>query len=114
MKRILVVSDDFDANSLICKTLSDAAYLVESVDNACSGLLHFIEKEYDIIISETFMPYFSGHELIKKIRQENQNINIIMLVSEKSNHIFNDEHNINAIIIKPIETDSLLNSIKAL
>lgn len=81
LKKILVVSDDLKTNELICTTLKNELYEIDSAKNGLEAMLFFIEHSYDLVICDTTMPLMSGYELIKKIRQENKDINIIILAS---------------------------------
>ena len=82
MYRTLVADDDFLVRSYL-KTLDSwekAGY--EIVDDAEDGeeAYGFLQKEkIDVLVTDLTMPVMDGIELIRKIREENRDIYIIVL-----------------------------------
>ncbi|MDF9867008.1 DNA-binding response OmpR family regulator [Bacilli bacterium PM5-3] len=116
MKKILVVEDDKAINNIICETLKDASYLVDSASDGLEAMLLFMENKYDLVISDIMMPHMDGYELIEKIRQENKYVNIIILsaLDEEYDEIKGFDLNIDDYIAKPFSSRLLVKRVEAL
>lgn len=67
--KILVVEDDDFTRNIITQVLSSLGFLkIESVADAESAINLFSAHQFDIIITDIFMPHMNGLELIKSIR----------------------------------------------
>lgn len=78
-KKILIVEDDKDIVELLTLYLEGNGFEVESTDNGLDAYNMINEKEYDLVLADVMMPVMNGYELIKKLRQEKNNIPIIIL-----------------------------------
>ena len=85
MKRILLAEDDEILTMLIVDSLEEEDY---QVDEARDGreAMSFLEKEaYDLVIIDYMMPFFSGIEVIEKVRQGGLNHDVaVLMLSAKS------------------------------
>ncbi|WML49750.1 response regulator [Neobacillus sp. PS3-34] len=81
MKRILLAEDEEILRMLITDTLEDEDYVVDEAADGQEALNLIIKNEYDLIILDYMMPVFTGLEIIEKVRsdQANQEIQILML-----------------------------------
>ena len=79
MRKILVVDDEIT----VCKSIRNAILSDEyTVDTALSGeeaLKKDLEECYDLVITDLMMPGISGLELLKKLKQERLEVNVIMV-----------------------------------
>lgn len=82
-KKILIVEDDKDIIELLTLYLEGNDFLVEAVTDGVSGYESITTKEYDLVLADIMIPKMNGYELIKKLRQENNMIPII-IISAKS------------------------------
>lgn len=91
------------------------------IDTACDGKEglakyhdHFVRTgfHYDLIITDIEMPIMNGVELVKEIRKDHQEQQIIVLSAHDDSHYLLDLINlgISQYIAKPIEIQSLLDS----
>ena len=82
MFRTLLVDDDFLVRTYL-KTLSSwerAGYeITQDVQDGEEALDVMKQKEIDVVITDISMPVMDGIELIRHIRQEMENIYIIVL-----------------------------------
>ncbi len=78
-KKILIVEDDKDIVELLTLYLEGNGFEVESTDNGLDAYNMINEKDFDLVLADVMMPVMNGYELIKKLRQEKNNIPIIIL-----------------------------------
>jgi CheY-like chemotaxis protein len=70
--RILVVDDEPMVRALIARVLTDEGYEVVAVANGQAALdaARGAQAEFDLIITNNYMPGLSGAELIQRVRQD--------------------------------------------
>jgi len=69
MSSILIVEDNTDVNLMLAETLTDAGYQVESAHNGIDGIKMIKCNSYDVILLDIMLPYKSGDEVLKEIRE---------------------------------------------
>src|ERR1035438_4556158 len=80
--KILVVDDDQESRELLCEFLAANGYAVLAVADA--GAAHDVlngDGEYRVVIADLRMPNESGLELLRKLRQQNSQYQIILMSS---------------------------------
>ncbi len=83
MIHILVVEDDVDLNSTICKYLQMKSFACSAVFDGEKAVEMVYENHYDIIILDGKLPHLHGFEVAKEIRK-NSTVPIIFLTSLNS------------------------------
>lgn len=79
---ILLVEDDPFAQAMLEQILSDQGYQVKLARNGLEALKVFYEQnDVDLIITDMNMPEMNGLELIRRFREDNCQIPIIVLTS---------------------------------
>ena len=78
---ILFVEDDRLIRNSIVHILKAKGYEVDSAENGFEGFELFSRGNYSVIITDLNMPLMSGSELIKKIRQKDREVKIIVTTS---------------------------------
>lgn len=68
--KILVVDDDIVNLNALSNILSNEQYDVVTVTSGREALNKLHVKEWDLIITDVMMPYMTGYELTKKIREK--------------------------------------------
>lgn len=102
----------------IRKNIADSLrYYVKEVYEAKNGdeaYEIYKEKSPDIIISDIHMPKTNGIELVKKIRNKNRDIPVIMITAHTDKKYLLDavELHMEKYIIKPIDLDKLLETLQ--
>src|SRR5688572_33347685 len=78
-KRILVVDDEPMVRALIARALADEGYEVVAVTDGHAALdaARGAEVEFDLIVTNNYMPGLSGPELIARVRQDFPNLPIL-------------------------------------
>ena len=116
MFHILVVDDDKNIRKLL-KTLLEAENYTVSVAEDGEDALNIMDKEHiDLIILDIMMPRMDGYELTQMLRQEDNNLPILMVSAKQEP---SDRHKgfivgTDDYITKPIDQEELLLRIKAL
>lgn len=113
-KTLLLVDDNEDVRATFTELLSPLELIIHEAANGLEAYEIFCKEKIDHIISDIDMPVMNGIELLKKIRELNMQINIIIT----SGNIAHTEHEIlamgaNHFILKPIaDFDSLCSLLK--
>ncbi len=122
-KYILLVDDDKDTVFTFDIYLKSIGYTTVSFVNPVEALNYFNKNVTNctLIITDYGMPQMSGFDLIKKIREEDQNyrIKIIVISATIKNHNinYNDkflEFKVDKFLEKPLSLEKLKNEIKML
>jgi len=67
LKRILVVDDDEASRVLYAESLILAGYAVDSAGNGIEAIERMKGAEYDLIITDIYMPWLDGIELYRRV-----------------------------------------------
>ena len=115
-KRILIVDDNNTNLMILDKNLSFLNARLEKFQDPGKVLEHLkSDQDYDLIITDFFMPEINGYQLAKMIKEDLKliNIPIIMLTSdyEQEYQYTNFEKYLNIKITKPVKRQALYNSI---
>ena len=78
MDNILIIEDNKDVNLMLAEVLIDAGYGVKSVFTGIDGIAKIKNKQYDLILLDIMLPYKSGDEILKEMRQFSQTPVIII------------------------------------
>lgn len=110
---ILIVDDNAVNGLLTQKILERQNIETKVVHSGFSALDILDEQEFDLILMDMFMPKLNGIETIEKIRENNNNIPIILLtameISEAYAKVVDTE--ISGVISKPFDPEILYNKI---
>ena len=118
MKRILVVEDNRLERKLLLYILKE--YLKDSVhiDEATEGksaLKYIKRKPYDLVITDLVMPKFEGMELIRKIKLESIDCNILAISGSNPYYLLLAKKlGIQGIFTKPLDKDKFLGKVSAM
>lgn len=114
---ILLVDDDFQVRQLLYDFLSGHGHKVFDFDNGQSALdyINISKENMHLILSDICMPILNGIELIKAVRNQQNNIPVILVTGYANTEQLNDAEKLNANILgKPINfqlLDQLINKI---
>lgn len=115
MVTILVVEDN-DNTRLLTEARLKKEYNVLTATNGEEALDVFYENQVDLIVADIMMPIMDGYEMLKELRDANENVPLLFLTAKST---FGDKKKgfdlgIDDYITKPIDYDELLLRIKAL
>ncbi len=108
-KRILIIEDDNEISNMIADYLGKNGYETHIAKNGIKGIKYAIEKEPDLIILDVMLPYKSGDEILREVR-EFLDIPIIV-VSAKENIQFKVDLfkiGVDDYVVKPFDLSELL------
>lgn len=119
MRRVLVIEDDPVMRSLLSKMLVKSNYVVDAAQNGMDALHQFDIKNYDLVITDIFMPEMDGYESIMNFRKKAPELPIIAisagdLLSAKNCLEYAKELGADSIILKPIHPKVLIEEVKKL
>jgi two-component system alkaline phosphatase synthesis response regulator PhoP len=77
-QRILVVEEEGDIRQLNAEVLMDAGYQVEVAEDGAAAWAALQCHNYDLLITDQFLPKLSGVELLKKIHAARLTLPVIM------------------------------------
>ena len=81
MNKILIIEDEQRVAELLRRGLEEMNYLAFVAYDAEMGLRLFRCGDYDLVISDVVLPKMSGFELVKEIKEQNENVPVIMLTA---------------------------------
>ncbi|NFN86668.1 response regulator transcription factor [Clostridium sporogenes] len=113
-KKILVVEDDFDIQTIISEVLKESGYLVERATDGLMAVEMFRHGNFDLIILDIMMPKIDGFVVCEIIRKES-NVPIIMLTAlgEEEDEMKGFELKIDDYITKPFSINLLIKRVEA-
>ncbi|MDS1002591.1 response regulator transcription factor [Clostridium sporogenes] len=113
-KKILVVEDDFDIQTIISEVLKESGYLVERATDGLMAVEMFRRGKFDLIILDIMMPKIDGFVVCEIIRKES-NVPIIMLTAlgEEEDEMKGFELKIDDYITKPFSINLLIKRVEA-
>jgi len=106
---ILCVEDEDGVRKRIVNTLSFYFKKVYEASNGQDGFNAYYEKQPDVILCDIQMPIMNGIEMIKKIREEDVLVPIILLTAHNSEEYLMELINLHVqhFILKPINAKNL-------
>lgn len=69
MSTVLIIEDNKDVNLMLKEALTDAGYEVKSVYTGIDGMKEIKSLRYDLILLDIMLPYKSGDEILKEMRE---------------------------------------------
>jgi DNA-binding response OmpR family regulator len=119
LTKILCVDDTQDLRENMNIILSQEGYEVIEATNGADAYEKFTNTLPDLIICDIDMPIMNGYDFFKKIHKDHQeslsNIPFIFLtgLNHKDNHLEGIRLGVDDYMLKPIDFDILLSTIKA-
>ncbi|MGF7079542.1 response regulator transcription factor [Mucilaginibacter sp. UYCu711] len=81
MAQIFLVEDEERVAALVKKALEESNHSVEIIPDGAEAIRKFALKPYDLAILDIMLPYVSGIEVCRHIRQKNKTIPVLMLTA---------------------------------
>ncbi len=115
MAKILVIEDDPTILEGINDTLKFHGYSVLEAHNGQNGLTLARQEQPDLIILDIMLPDHDGFEILKKIRETNRELPVIMLTarSQETDKLLGFELGADDYVTKPFSVKVLMARIKA-
>ena len=72
MENILIIEDNQDVNLMLAQSIKSAGYGVKSSFTGIDGLNEIKTNSYSLVLLDIMLPYKSGDEILKEVRQFSQ------------------------------------------
>ncbi|MDD5014091.1 MAG: sigma-54 dependent transcriptional regulator [Atribacterota bacterium] len=79
MRKILVIDDEQNIRKMLTRVLSPEGFAVKEADNGSEALKRLQEENYSLVLLDLKMPGLNGIEILKKIRENDLNLPVIMM-----------------------------------
>ena len=114
MPKILVVDDEQDLREFVVMSLELNDFDTVEAENGRKALEILENNDFDCIVSDVEMPEMTGPEFLKKFRELNKVIPVIMLTGVKALSTVVEVMKLGAqdYLVKPINVDELLISVR--
>jgi DNA-binding NtrC family response regulator len=81
-RKVLLVDKDSNDRSAIAARLAEAGHRVSAVGDSVAAFEKVIRDHYDLVITELNLPHMSGIELLKRIRDANQSLPVVVISAD--------------------------------
>lgn len=114
--RVLVVEDDRDISSAICKVLKINNFYTDAVYDGLEALKYLKYDEYDCVILDIMMPKLDGISTLKQMRENNDFTPVIILTakSDIDDKVGGLDAGADDYLSKPFSMKELVARVKAL
>ncbi|MEQ8413206.1 MAG: response regulator transcription factor [Imperialibacter sp.] len=113
---ILLVEDEAKVASFIKQGLEEQGYVVDLATDGQMGLTLFLKGAYDVAVLDVIVPFISGVELCRAIKNNKPSLPVIMLTAlgTTEDKVNGFEAGADDYLVKPFEFRELLLRLKAL
>ena len=114
--RVLVVEDDLDLIDLLEEGLTMYGYAVDKAYDGEEAIDMAYVESYDVIVLDINLPKKDGFEVLKEVRKNDQEVNIIMLTarSDIDDRVKGLDYGANDYMVKPFDLKELDARMRAL
>ena len=115
-KTILIVEDSTYQRKIIGEQLNSIGVPYLQATNGMDALEVINANHVDLILTDLLMPKMGGVEFIKKLKELNKNIPIIVITADIQNEVKKEcaDLGVSYYLPKPINTDKLLELMRLL
>lgn len=106
---VLYVEDEKILQMIYVRTLEKMVRTVHVADHGKQGLEFFLSNGADLVITDIMMPVMDGLDMIKKIREKDRSVAIIIMSAYSETEYFIDaiKTGVNRFLMKPVEIPEL-------
>lgn len=111
---MLLVEDDTVIQNIYTQILSKHVSKLYVASDGEEGYNSYLENNPDLILTDIKMPVMNGLDMIKKIREKDKLMRIIIMSAYGESRFFLKaiETGVKGFLVKPVETEHLLNIIR--
>ncbi len=108
-RTVLLVDDEKDIRDVLAITLGDSGYDVLTAENGHNAMDVYRAQQPPIVLTDIKMPGMDGIELLRKIKHENPETEVIMITGHGDMDLAIEslKHQATDFITKPINVDAL-------
>lgn len=116
MPKILIVDDELLMRQGLADNLSFEGYETAMVANGSEALEALKTQDFDLVVLDVMMPKMSGFDVCKQLRQDNNQVPVILLTAkgEEIDRVLGLELGADDYITKPFSLRELIARIKAI
>lgn len=109
MLKLLIVDDQKGIRRLLSEVFLEYGYEIESCANGMKALETIPVFKPDLIIMDVKMPGLNGIDVLRKIRETDKNMRVIMMTAYGDQHYINQAETLGVarFIIKPFDLNKL-------
>lgn len=113
--KILIIEDEENIARVLQLELEFEGYEVTVAHTGITGLIHYREKHFDLILLDIMLPEIHGLDVLKRIRATEQSTPVILLTakSELEDKVKGLDLGANDYVTKPFEIEELLARIRS-
>ncbi len=114
--KLLVIEDEADILRAVSRGLRKCGYAVDTAVDGVSGLELCLINQYDLLILDLNLPGMDGMEVLQKIRQQDQDLKVLILSARYSveDKVFGLDEGANDYLVKPFHFAELEARVRAL
>lgn len=114
MEKILVVEDDEKIARVIQLELEYANYKIDIAHTGKAALERLETENFDLILLDVMIPELNGLEVLRRVREQNEDVKIIMLTARDAvmDKVSGLDSGANDYMTKPFEIEELLARIR--
>jgi len=114
MSNVLIVDDEPGIRTVLSDIIRDENHNVQSASDGFDGLRILKEKSIDLVILDVWLPNMGGIDVLKEIKKEYQDIEVIMISGHANIDIAVKAVKLGAFdfLEKPLSLDKIINLIK--
>jgi len=114
--RLLLVEDDDMLGSSLKRGLAQAGHTIEWVEDGEAAMLATDTSQFDLMLLDVNLPKLSGIDVVKKLRQSNNNMPVLMLTAMDtlSYKVQGLDAGADDYLTKPFDFEELLARIRSL
>ena len=114
MSRILIIDDEKSMRITLSEFLRREGHEIDNAPDAFTAFQMMDEKEFDIIVTDIIMPKITGIEILERIREKSQTIQILIMTGEPTvdTAVKAVQSGANDYLTKPINRDVFVSAIR--
>ncbi|MCR5484477.1 MAG: response regulator transcription factor [Clostridiales bacterium] len=114
--KLLLAEDERELSRALVAILKHNNYSVDAVYNGEDALDYILNDAYDGVILDIMMPKMDGITVLKKVREQNNNVPVLMLTAkaEVDDRVTGLDSGADDYLTKPFATKELLARIRAM
>jgi DNA-binding response OmpR family regulator len=114
--KVLIVDDESDIRTLLRAVLTVSGYVVEDARDGLEAVERLAEREFDLVISDIYMPNMDGMQLLKHMRENELKMPVVIVTASTAEKDILEGYNwgANYYITKPFDNEQLLDIVNSL
>ena len=114
--KVLIIDDEVKLADALAELFKQNKILADVVYDGEDGLFYAKNGDDDVVILDVMMPHMNGYEVVQRLRQNKNNVPVIMLTAkeEVSARVKGLDCGADDYLTKPFATEELLARVRAL